>query len=318
MSGVPVPTLRVWETRYAAFDPQMSQGGHRQYTDDDVLRATLLRRLTAQGHSISSIANHDAARLNLLLLQHIADPATALESPPTGQVVTAAVVGLALASQLSAGKFKQVFSPNQLKVIEIWEDLDAALAPQPQVHPQILIVQVNALHALVQAALQRLTQRTRANQVIVCYRFGQEPVAHALRQAGVVLRRGPVSEFELSDLVRSALMVPAPNTSAVAPAVQGVIPARKYDDATLARMASISNNVLCECPRHVSEIISQLVSFEQYSQECLSKSADDAHLHAHLHAVSGSARALFEQALEMVAQHEGLDLGSAEFQTLLK
>ena len=73
-------------------------------------------------------------------------------------------------------------------------------------------------------------------------------------------------------------------------------------------MAGISTNILCECPRHVAEIIAQLASFEQYSQECLNKSSEDAHLHAYLHSVSGSARALFEHALEKVAQHEGLDL----------
>ncbi|MEY3461772.1 MAG: HTH-type transcriptional repressor YcgE, partial [Pseudomonadota bacterium] len=44
------------------------------------------------------------------------------------------------------------------------------------------------------------------------------------------------------------------------------------------------------------------------SHECLSKSSEDAHLHAYLSSVSGSARALFERALEMVAQHEGIAL----------
>lgn len=66
--------------------------------------------------------------------------------------------------------------------------------------------------------------------------------------------------------------------------------------------------MLCECPRHVAELIAQLASFEQYSQDCLNNSLEDAHLHARLSAVSGSARALFEQALEMVAQHEGIAL----------
>jgi len=73
-------------------------------------------------------------------------------------------------------------------------------------------------------------------------------------------------------------------------------------------IARISSNVLCECPRHIAEIITQLASFEQYSHECLNKSNEDAHLHAYLSAVSGSARALFESALEMVAQHENINL----------
>ena len=70
--------------------------------------------------------------------------------------------------------------------------------------------------------------------------------------------------------------------------------------------------MLCECPRHVAEIIAQLVSFEQYSQECLNKSSEDARLHAYLHSVSGSARALFEHALQMLAEHEGLTLQATE------
>jgi hypothetical protein len=72
-----------------------------------------------------------------------------------------------------------------------------------------------------------------------------------------------------------------------------------------------ASNVLCECPRHVAELISQLASFEQYSQECLNKSTDDAHLHAFLCHISGSARALFENALEKIAHHEGIDLNEA-------
>jgi hypothetical protein len=61
----------------------------------------------------------------------------------------------------------------------------------------------------------------------------------------------------------------------------------------------------------VAEIITQLASFEQYSHECLNKSSEDAHLHAYLSSVSGSARALFERALEMIAQHEGIELQDA-------
>ena len=85
-------------------------------------------------------------------------------------------------------------------------------------------------------------------------------------------------------------------------------PPRKYDDIELMRVAGIYTNVLCECPKHVAEIITQLASFEQYSRECLNNSTEDAHLHSYLSTVSGSARALFESALEMVAKHEGIDL----------
>jgi MerR family transcriptional regulator, light-induced transcriptional regulator len=122
-----------------------------------------------------------------------------------------------------------------------------------------------------------------------------------------VVRREPVSDYELADLIGAAMLMDVPQAIGQA-SVGATIPPRKYDDATLAHMAGISTNVLCECPRHVAEIIAQLVSFEQYSQECLNKSTEDAHLHAYLHSVSGSARALFESALQRVAEHEGLVL----------
>ena len=73
-------------------------------------------------------------------------------------------------------------------------------------------------------------------------------------------------------------------------------------------MAGISTNVLCECPRHVADLLGMLNSFEAYSQECLSRTTEDARLHSYLTAVSGSARALFEQALERIATHEKIDL----------
>mgnify|MGYP006173923565 CR=1 FL=1 len=78
------------------------------------------------------------------------------------------------------------------------------------------------------------------------------------------------------------------------------------------RVAGISTNVLCECPKHVAELIAQLASFEAYSQECLNKNTEDAHLHSYLRAISGSARSLFENALEKIAQHEGIDLREAQ------
>jgi hypothetical protein len=55
-----------------------------------------------------------------------------------------------------------------------------------------------------------------------------------------------------------------------------------------------------------------LASFEAYSQECLNKNTEDAHLHSYLRAISGSARSLFENALEKIAQHEGIDLREAQ------
>ena len=43
LSGVPVSTLRIWQTRYAAFSPSKTTGQHRLYTQADADKAALLK-----------------------------------------------------------------------------------------------------------------------------------------------------------------------------------------------------------------------------------------------------------------------------------
>jgi hypothetical protein len=84
-----------------------------------------------------------------------------------------------------------------------------------------------------------------------------------------------------------------------------------FDDAALTQFAGLSTTVACECPSHLAELLLQVSSFEKYSSECANRSAADTRLHAYLQHVAGSARMLFEKALEQVAIAEGLPLPPA-------
>lgn len=308
LSGVPVPTLRVWESRYQAFSPRKTEGRHRLYSPDDVLRATLLRQLTEAGHAISTVARLDAPRLGELLhgqrstrLRH----AARTQGP---QAVTLAVIGLPLAARLQSARFLDGLPGVAVRVSDTFSDLATAAAGQPlSAPPDVLLVRLNTLHATTHAALRRLVEQHRVPQVIVLYGFGQERVVEAMKLDGMIVRRDPVPDGELADLIRSLLLIDTRQPDATGQP-GAMIPPRKYSDQTLARVAGIPSKLLCECPRHVADLIAQLASFEQYSQECLNNSVEDARLHAQLTAISGSARALFEQALEMIARHEGLSL----------
>jgi hypothetical protein len=152
-----------------------------------------------------------------------------------------------------------------------------------------------------------LADKSQASHVIVLYSFGQAPVIESLKQWGMIVRREPLPETELSELLLATLRVDLPTITSQG-TLHAAIPPRKYDDMALLRVTGISTQVLCECPQHVAELITQLARFEQYSLDCLNKSTEDARIHAQLSAISGTARAMFEDALEMVAQHEGIDL----------
>ena len=307
LSGVPTPTLRVWEVRYATFSPLKTQGQHRLYSDDDVLKATLLKRLTEQGHAISNIANLSSQALNNLLMQQQSSNRYLAQTQTEDRTISMAIVGLALAGRIESKKFTLSFNNHEIKVTDIFNDVSDAVGASFQESTQILLVKTNSLHAGMEVDIHKLAQNCQALQVIVLYNYGQQNIIESMKHAGMIVRREPISDSDLADLINSVLLI-GTDQKTTGLVVGALIPQRKYSDATLAKVAGISSNVLCECPRHVAEIIAQLASFEQYTHECLNKSSEDAHLHAYLSSVSGSARALFESALEMVAKHEGIEL----------
>jgi len=56
-TGLTPHLLRAWERRYQVVAPSRSEGGQRLYSDHDVQRLRLLRKLTDRGHSISRLAS---------------------------------------------------------------------------------------------------------------------------------------------------------------------------------------------------------------------------------------------------------------------
>ena len=303
-TGIPVSTLRVWETRYGAFSPVKTEGKQRLFEEHDVSKAILLKQLSSDGHAISAIANLDLDQLRRMSnMQNSGHH----QLSANGEPLTLAVVGLGLANRIETEKFAAGLKQNRIKITDVLVDLAAATTAELSEQSQVLLIKVNTLQTTVHSAIQALIQKHRFAQTIVIYNFAPDAVVQAMKFSGLIVRREPISDSELAELIQSVLFVDQARAQEFGTSGT-VISSRKYSDETLARVAGISTNVLCECPRHVAELISQLASFEEYSQECLNKNADDAHLHAYLRSISGSARSLFENALEKIAQHEGIQL----------
>lgn len=71
LAGLTTHAIRVWERRYGAAAPSRSAGGARLYSDDDVQRFKLIKRLIEQGYSTRAIANLDLPRLATLASSHV-------------------------------------------------------------------------------------------------------------------------------------------------------------------------------------------------------------------------------------------------------
>jgi len=302
--GIPEATLRVWERRYQVVSPPKSEGGHRLYSDHDVLKVTLLKSLTQEGHAISTLSTMDLPQLQKMLNEsrQAHNQQHAIAKLPA--VVNLAVVGYTLASRIETQKFTLCFGQSTLKVVQVHPDLSQALRTTTAESADVLLVQMGAVQPQAKDDLVKLRDLLKVNKLVLVYHFATDHVLQHLKSAGIIARREPVSDMDLCDIIQSVLVVepghPSPGNSKIAP--------RKYNDKVLQKISNIDSNILCECPKHVADLIRQLNSFEQYSNDCLNNSAEDARLHAYLSAVSGSARAMFEEALERVAVHEGIAL----------
>ena len=72
-TGLSAHTIRAWEKRYGAVEPDRSEGGHRLYSDEEIRRLRLLHELTERGHRISHVADLDTDEIEALLEETVAD-----------------------------------------------------------------------------------------------------------------------------------------------------------------------------------------------------------------------------------------------------
>ncbi|MCK6536243.1 MAG: MerR family transcriptional regulator [Polyangiaceae bacterium] len=70
LTGISTHALRVWERRYGTLKPERSGGGDRLYTDGDVQRLRLIKRLLGLGHGIGDVARLPAPELEKLVALH--------------------------------------------------------------------------------------------------------------------------------------------------------------------------------------------------------------------------------------------------------
>lgn len=345
LTSIPVTTLRDWEIRYKALHPQKTDGRHRMFRKTDIERAHLFKRLSSFGQSISGIAHLENPQL-IALLQKFQSSKTEnssnknqsaanTQSTTSQHDITlqgefaaetpsfeAVVIGLGLARRLESSKFTKHLSVAQLRIKEVYSDLSSALIePSPLKFPGsqnqasngLIILNQNEIHTESANQLIKLLETHPGYQIIVLYLYAPSSWVDVLKNKGLTLKREPITDSGLAQLFNSFLVIePKKYINSFDPlhsqSSLTLIPPRKYSSDALSKISEISTQIFCECPHHVCEMIEKLASFEKYSQECLSNSTEDANLHAYLSSVSGTARALFERALEKIAAHEGIEL----------
>lgn len=306
LTGVAADTLRVWERRYGAVSPQRSARGGRLYSPDDVARLRLMKYLVESGDAISTVATLglDALRArvadarSLPLQPGKADGETPVRVLLVGESLSAAVQG-------APGGLPGITPVTTYKDMA---DFEAGAGKQSA---EILVVELATLHEDSGARILDWLGRTGAEHALVVYRYASADALLRLPVSKCLALRAPVDASALQAhcvaISHASGLGPTPG-GADAAAIAQAGPPRRYDDETLAQLATLSSTVKCECPRHLAELISSLSAFERYSNECESRSSRDAALHAFLHATASQARHMIEDALGHVIEVENIQL----------
>lgn len=305
LAGIAVETLRVWERRYHITSAQRSEFGQRMYSAQEVRRLGLIKQLVDLGHAIGSIATLDDPQLEEMLREVRAIP-DAVMHDSVERVARVAVVGSGLARRIATR------NGGRLELIRETARLAQAAAQFRGVVADVLIVELSEMTEkpeVLEPMIAETKQVLNASKVLILYRFCPSLTIRRLRSAGHIVSRIPGDLTEIESLCFSAMVaLSRPRKLPDQKPSIDQLPIRRFDDAALERVASASNSIACECPKHLVEILQILTSFERYSMQCENRDEADAALHRDLHRATAEARSLMERALERVARADGLPL----------
>jgi DNA-binding transcriptional MerR regulator len=307
LTGISVHTLRKWEDRYGAVEPRRTEGGERVYTRTDLKRLAYIKRLADAGLSLREIAG-----LSLDELESAWEQASGMQvtrpGPAPSEKVHVAILGDVLPALLqrrggTATLFEIVASGDSQQT------LVDALSGKPV---DVLVYECPGVHRNTRARVADLIKAFSARAAIVVYGFGAQGDVAALRRSNVAVMRAPVDVDELEQIARGLLygMAARAVEAREEPSltVDAEVPAPKLSRETVARIALSAPKMRCECPHHLADIVLSLRAFEEYSEECENRNAEDAELHHYLWLSAARARAHFEDAIIRVAEVEGISL----------
>jgi DNA-binding transcriptional MerR regulator len=288
-------TIRVWERRYELIVPGRSETGRRLYSENDIAKLTLVKRLTELGHSVSSLAklsNDDLRdRLN-----------ASLASEPSKYT-----------EQLS--KLRVVFANDALRLrlsrdLLIHEDITVVDFPNKNLssvmeqRADIVIVDLVTLNEESLSDVRHYLSETGCESALVIFNFGTKKSILELEDAGVVCLKGSVAAAEIYRACRSI----KPTLSNSRPALNQPVTSPRFTNEQLSRIAALTSKIACECPNHLAELIINLTAFEKYSSECANRNEEDAQLHSQLNQAAGASRLILEESLVRLMEIEGIEV----------
>ncbi len=301
LTGIPVQTLRVWESRHAVVQPTRSAGNVRLYRRADIERLSLVKAAVDAGQAISTVA----ALTDRQIKARFKDAPVSAAAKARKAGCRVLVVGTALASVLKTA-WKARSDVRVQASLPTLADIDPDSEPESLPSVDAVIVDAPVLRNELPAALRQLRTATHAPVVVVVYGFASRQILSRLDNANVIALAAPADPAQIARICQLGLSInPAP-PAAFSQMLMHSAAARRYDEAFLHQLSQMPSKVQCECPNHLADLLNKLNAFERYSLECESTNIKDAAMHAMMYSASGHCREFLEEVLRRLMAHEGI------------
>jgi DNA-binding transcriptional MerR regulator len=303
LTGVSVHTLRKWEDRHSAVRPRRSKGGKRLYTDADIQRLVLIKRLLEHGMSLHSIAGCS--------FEELADRWSRLTqaeaAPPVSGPVRVAVHGSGIGAWLKA-------QHGHLAEVELIAAADDAKELKRRIGASdidVLAIECPAVTRTTSGEVQKLMQELDAPAAVVVYWFGNEQHIETLQSSQTEVLRAPLDAIELRRAIarmQSRHGAPLQQPADGAAQLAADPPPPRLSRESLGRMSVAHPRASCGCQKNLVDVALSLRALEDYLNGCESRSVEDEALHRTLWRKVGVARSSIEEAIEHFAAVEGIEL----------
>lgn len=311
ITGIGSETLRAWERRYSAVKPTRTESGDRQYSRDDVAKLLLLKSFVDAGVSIGSVASLAVEDLKQRCENDplFSNSKTMFEKDvDTDSVTRVLLLGDSFPLRILDG-LEEVNGIEITGSYENFVELERDLTKSSQ--PDVVIIERPTINSQTKIDIHSVKEITGAWHVILIYGFSTQENIKQLQNTQTTVVRSSVDVQELARLciyhAGGSEKLPSLEASSTLHFEQ-TIPARRFSNKQLLELSTLSNTIKCECPKHITDLVRDLVNFEIYSAECENENADDAALHSYLHATTAQVRSMLEESLSHIIRVEGITI----------
>ncbi len=302
LTGIPVQTLRVWESRHAVVQPTRSAGNVRLYRRADIERLSLVKAAVDAGQAISTVATLTDRQIKARFKEAPAPAAKVRKAGCRVLVVGAALTSVLKTAWRARSDVRVQASIRTLAELDTETDIELGALPSMDA----VIVDAPVLRNDLPAALRQLRMATQAPVLIVVYGFGSRQILARLDNANVIALAAPADPAQIARMCQLGLAIDPAPPAAFSQMLMHSAAARRYDEAFLQQLSQMPSKVQCECPNHLADLLTKLNAFERYSLECESTNIKDAAMHAMMYSASGHCREFLEEVLRRLMAHEGI------------